>query len=359
MPTVTLGIPDTTFVSSALADTDFSFSPLIYTGTEPTFQECISLLQVVLPSLPVTAVESALLQLAVIVKNGAAPSPVVVNRVTSPFSTDTVTYHTRPSYTATPSQINVTTSDLFTVVEIDVTTLVNSWLDGTFPNYGIALTNSDGTTAVEFGTDNIVYEDYFPKLVLTYSSTPVEADTAICFSYAQLAHIIEQLVQLYPTSTMAVYTKGFSPSAVTGRPYQLYSSPEGTYGMIFLLNDAGQQYGIPLDAITAIYAGDGTVYNPSITYLTPPAFPPGCDKNLLTALHDYLPVSTDVQLYMGSIISASGTIYKNEIGVVVLSDSNGNTPIFIPVTNIEVIIPLDQSTLQRAAHPLITITNKA
>lgn len=34
MPTVTLNLPDTTFVSSALPGTNFLFYPLIYVGTD-------------------------------------------------------------------------------------------------------------------------------------------------------------------------------------------------------------------------------------------------------------------------------------------------------------------------------------
>lgn len=353
-------IVDTTFVSSTLPDTEFAYSPVIYTGTDPTFHNCISLLQVALPSLPVTVVDSALLQLAVIVKSGVNPSPVVVNRVTSPFSTDTVTYNTQPSFTATSSQINVTSSDVLATVEIDITPLVNAWLAGTYPNNGIALTNSDGTTVVQFCTNDILYEPFFPKLVITYSSAPVEPDTAICFSFAQLAHIIEQIIQLYPTNVITVFTTSFSPSAITGTPYQLYSSPEGTYGGLFILLDNGQEEAIPLNAITAIYTGNGTVYDPSITYLSPPTFPQGCDTNIITAYHDYLPLETDVQMYIGSIIQASGTIYKNEYGLLVLSDADGNTPVFVPVINIRVILPTNQpSDLQRDTRPRVTITEKS
>ncbi|NBJ16874.1 MAG: DNRLRE domain-containing protein [Dehalobacter sp. 4CP] len=357
MATLTLNIPDTTFVSSYLPDMNFSSYPLVYSGTDPSFQNCISFLQIVLPVLPVTSVDSALLELSVIVKSGAAPSPLVVNRVTDPFSTATVTYNTRPAFTATPSGIDITTEDLYTTVQIDVTTLINDWLNGAYSNNGIALTNSDGTSVVAVATNSINYEPFDPRLVLTY--TPVKPDTALCFSYAQLAHLIEQLITLYPTNTMSVFLTGFSPSAITGTPYQLYVSPEGTYGMIFILLDNGQQEAIPLNAIAAIYTGDGTVYDPSITYLPPPQFPDGCDKNLITAYHDYVPVSTDVQMYLGSIVQASGLVYKNEYGILVLSDADGNTPVFIPVMNITSIFPVTQnSSGQKTALPRITITNK-
>ncbi len=365
MPTITLNIPNTTFVSSALPDNNFSFYPLLFTGTDPNFHNCISLLQISLPSLSISAVDSAVLELAVVVKSDTEPSPVVVSRVTAPFNKDTVTYNTRPSFTATPSQINIETSDLYSIVQIDVTSLVNEWLDGTYANNGIALTNSDGTTEVEFGTNNIVYEPYFPKLTLTFPTTP-EENTAICFSYAQLAHIIEQLILMYPTNIMTVYTNGFKASGITGTPYRLFSSQEGTYGALFILMDNGQQEVIPLNTITAIYTGDATVYNPAISYLKPPKFPAGCDTDLITAYYEYLPVSTEVLMYLGAIVEATGIVYKNEYDVIVLSDTDGNTPVFIPVTNITAIFPTTAasatnqgSELTTASLPKVKITANA
>lgn len=181
MPTVSVGIPDTTFVSSSQPEQNFSFYPLMYVGTDPTFLNCIGLMEINLPPLPVTSVDSAVLQLSVIVKTGAEPTTVVVNRVTSPFDADTVTYSTLPSFVPTSSQININTSDLYTIVEIDITTIVNQWLSGAADNYGIALTNGD--TLVQFGTNNIIYEPYFPKLVITYSEAPPTPDTVFGYIY--------------------------------------------------------------------------------------------------------------------------------------------------------------------------------
>jgi len=176
MPTVSVGIPDTTFVSSSQPTQNFSFYPLMYVGNDPGFMDCIGLMEIDLPPLPVTSVDSAVLQLSVIVKTGTDPSPVVVNRVTSFFDASTVTYNSVPDFAATSSQIDVNTSDLYSSVEIDITELVNQWLSGTYANYGIALTNPDGVTLVQFGTNNIVYEPYFPKLMITYSETPPPTD---------------------------------------------------------------------------------------------------------------------------------------------------------------------------------------
>jgi len=353
MPTKTINISETTFVASGQPNSSFSFYPLMYAGTDATFQNCISLLKITLPELPISAVDSAKLELAVISKSGTTPSPVVVNNVTSPFVTANVTYNTIPSFTATSAEFNVLQSDLYTRIQIDVTTLVNEWLSGTTENNGIALTNSDGSTVVEFATNAISYEPYYPSLVLTYSEAPAEA-SAICFSYAQLAHVIEQLIVLYPTNVITVFTKGFSASSITGTPYQLYKSSLGTYGALFILMDNGQQQAIPLNSITAIYTGDGTVYNPSITYLRAPVFPAGCDTNLVTSYYEYLPVSTYADIYSGAVIHATGTVYKNEYGIIVLTDGVGNTPVFIPVFNINAVLPALKAGAKTNA-PKVTI----
>jgi hypothetical protein len=357
MATVAVSIPNTTFLSTVQPNNNFSFYPLIFTGTDPSFGTCIGLMQIALPSLPVSFVDSAKLKLAVIVKTGANPSPVIVNTVTEPFVYNTVTYNTRPAYTATASSLNITTADLYQTVEIDITALVNQWLSGTVTNNGLALTNSDGVTLVEFATNNIVYEPYFPTLELTYSASPSES-TAICFSYAQLAHVIEQLITIYPTSIFSVFTTGLVASSITGIPYELYTAPDGTYGGLFILMDSGQQEVIPLSSITAIYTGDGTVYDPTMTYLDPEDLSSGCDKNILSAISDFMASQTDVQIYLGSNISASGLIYKNEYGLVVLSDASGNTPIFIPETHITAIFPTAAAAKSRCiTRPGIAIVN--
>jgi hypothetical protein len=101
------------------------------------------------------------------------PSPVVVNRVDNAFNINSVTYYSCPAYTATAYQYDISASDLYASIQIDITDLVNGWLSGTYANNGIALTNSDGISIVQFGTNQIIYEPYFPRLILTYSSTPV------------------------------------------------------------------------------------------------------------------------------------------------------------------------------------------
>ena len=338
MPAMNIDITQTTFVYSALPNKNMSSYPFIYVGTNTIRQKSTGLLQLDLSSIPSTHVDGAFLELAVTCKTSSAVSPIYVHRVTEPFVTSSVTYNTAPAYAEAASSVKIFPSDLYSKVKIDVTELVNSFLGGAYPNYGLALTNPDDLTAVYFAADNSLYSPFLPKLTVNYAASP-EAESAVCFSYNQLANVLSQIITYYPNDTVTVFTKGFAASSVTGTPYQLYSSPDGTYGGIFILLDNGVQQAVPLNSIAAVYTGDGTVYNPSMSYLTPQHFPEGCGTNIVTAIHDYLPVSTEVQMYMGSNISASGAIYKNEYGMLVLSDSDGSTPVFIPIMNITAIVP--------------------
>ena len=63
---------------------EFLLYPLMYVGNDPGFTDSIGLMEIELPPLPVTSVDSAVL-LSVIVKTGPDPSPIVVNRVAEPF----------------------------------------------------------------------------------------------------------------------------------------------------------------------------------------------------------------------------------------------------------------------------------
>lgn len=359
MSTITVNIPRATFVSSAYPTTNLSFYPTMYVGTDASYHNCISLMNITLPTLPVTHVDSAILNLAVISKTGALPSPIVVNQVTSAFDAFAVTYNTTPSFTPTASTIDITDADLYSVVQIDVTTLINGWLDGSITNQGIALTNSDGTTAVIFTTDNIGYTPYFPTLTLTYTVPPVY-DRAINFSYEQLANLISQLMTLYPSTIMTIYTTGFSVAGITGIPVELYASPDATYGTLAVLTDEGFNGIVPLNQITAISLPDGTIYDPSITYLPAPEFYAGFDKNLITSWHDYFSLSTAATVYAGALISETGVVYKNEYGLLVMADDGtGLNPVFMPVVNITCVTtaaaPLAKKGISESI-PTITIT---
>jgi len=156
----------TTFVSKLLATNNLSFSAVIVAGTDSIYLNSVSLLKFDLSSITANCVDSAVLRLFVFAKTGTLPSPVVVNRITSDFDINTVTYNTIPPYVPTVSATDVSVEETLQYIDIDITNLINKWLNGTYPNYGIALTTADGTTSVQFG-GKPVGTSFEPQLVET------------------------------------------------------------------------------------------------------------------------------------------------------------------------------------------------
>lgn len=160
------------------------------------------------------------------------------------------------------------------------------------------------------------------------------ADTMGCFAVAQLAYILSQMITAYSTTTWSVYSS--SLAVYSGTPLDLYRSPNATGpGLLRLVDVNGNYEALSIAHITAIYPGDGTVYSPTFTFIPSPSpLPAGCDTDLITAVQSYLPLGASVEIRLGPTIAASGNIYRNEYGVLVLSDAAGNTPVFIATPHI-------------------------
>lgn len=165
--------------------------------------------------------------------------------------------------------------------------------------------------------------------------TPIIGDSLTCFSQKQIINIIEQLMDIYPDNYFSIYTNSWF--TVVGKPQSLYTSPLGTNPGLFVVIDEEDSIGaIPISSIMAIKPGTTSVYDPSITYLTP-EFPltPGCDTDIITAIHDYLPVSDDtVNIYMPVLLEVEGRVIKNEYGMITMISSTDGAPVFISSPNI-------------------------
>ena len=176
------------------------------------------------------------------------------------------------------------------------------------------------------------YSDRIPikaSLIVKKDDTAAEPTNMYCFAVSQLIHVLSQMITTYATNTWTVYSE--SLSNYSGVPLDLYTAPDAVNpGLLRLVDINGDYEIIPIENITAIYPGDGTVYNPEFTYLTPPdPLPVSCDSDMLAAIQSYLVVGTTVEMRLGPAVSASGDVYRNEFGVIVLSDTDGNTPVFI------------------------------
>ncbi len=183
MTPVVLTVSQNTFVSSAQPKDNFSYHPLLYAGKDEIFENCIGLLKFDFTTIAANSVDSAYLQLAVISKTVPGIDTIIVNRVTESFDASYVTYDTFPTIEATSSQVDITSEDLYKTIHIDVTQLVNDWLGGIYVNNGLALTNSAANTLIQFGSDNIIWEPYFPKLILNYTVIAPEATIAYGYVY--------------------------------------------------------------------------------------------------------------------------------------------------------------------------------
>lgn len=195
-----------TFIASASPTTNFSAPTVIYVGTVPGLGSCTGLLS--LPTLPAgNPWTSAVLRLGVYTKAGASASTVNVQKVTAPSPLDvaTMTFNT-PGLTIDPTiqaSTSVSAADVGTVIEIDLTSLINSWY--TTPFSGLALTCTDGTFVL-FDSINATDAARYPVLVLT-NGGPISLDVTIA---GRLVDTQTETVPVLPGDDQASTPRDFS-----------------------------------------------------------------------------------------------------------------------------------------------------
>lgn len=232
-------------------------------------------------------------------------------------------------------------------------------IDVTTAPVTVSLRN-DSTGAFFFGTQIPLKA----SLVVVEDAAP--ATTMNCFAVQQMTNFLAQMITAYAAATWTVYSK--SLASFSGMPFDLYTSPNTTAPGLLRLVDSNTDYeAIPISQITAIYPGDGTVYDPSFSFLpAPDPLPQGCDSDILAAIQSYLPLGTEVTLTMGTAVTASGGVYRNELGLLILSDEMGNTPIPVFTPNLLRIfttedpasLPITTAKGAGKNKPTITITKE-
>lgn len=165
------------------------------------------------------------------------------------------------------------------------------------------------------------------------------ADTTTCSCVNQMRNVIQQLQVLYPNTNLIVSME--SGNNVSGRIGSLIPGPNNNpnSGLLELVNNQGiPQEAISLCRIAAIRLTSET-YNDAITYLpTPDPLPTGCDTNCEEAIRTYLPINTpNVSIQAGSRTVATGSVLKNEFGMVVIVGPNNNDPTFVSLCKAEII----------------------
>lgn len=192
-------------------------------------------------------------------------------------------------------------------------------------------------TLANAGPDSVFYAAQTPVKATLIVIRDDNGDTMSmeCFATAQLAHILEQIIAAYSTSTWSVYADTLV--SYSGMPVDLYTAPGASGPGLLRLIDINSDYELlPLRNIIAIAVGTGTVYDPAFTYLDPPdPLPQDCVADQLAAVYSLFPPGTPVSIRFGPNFSLTATVYRNEFGLLVFAGSEGETPIFVPALSIQ------------------------
>jgi len=255
---------------------------------------------------------------------------------------------------ALQNAINSSSGAIFALISSTGDTLYGDTPLKTSSFSGIGVINVETTPVTvslkNMGTGNAYMSSTLPvkaMLSITKESTESGSESMLSFLYQQLANVIAQLIVLYPDTVMSVYLSGLY--ATEGTPVELFSGHDASGAGIFvtLENELNQLQAVPLNAIMAINIGATAVYNPSITYLSPPTpFPIGWDANVILGVYDYLAVGDSAEVHWGIGNAINGIVYKNEYGMLVMTaDAEGNNPVFIlPTANLIILTEADTGT---------------
>jgi hypothetical protein len=162
----------------------------------------------------------------------------------------------------------------------------------------------------------------------TTGATGTMADSTGCFAIRQLANLLEQITVLYPATTMTLFVDQLA--TLSGVAIEVYTAPSADAPGLLIIQ-SGSDYGyVSLSRIAAIYLGAGSVYDPNITYLSPPdPYPSGCDTDYILAVQSSMSVGDQISFGAATNTTGSGEVYINEPGIMVISDGLGNTPVFL------------------------------
>ena len=69
-----------------------------------------------------------------------------IYRINGLWEENSITWNTKPSYKSTPESTFSVTPDAITWLSWDITSLAQGWLNGSIPNYGVVLRDTDETT---------------------------------------------------------------------------------------------------------------------------------------------------------------------------------------------------------------------
>jgi hypothetical protein len=159
------------FVSDLYPDFNFASHSNIIVGSRET-GTYRGYLQFDLPTIPDGAVvETARLGLLYFDNKPEVAGNIGVYAVEESWNENDISWDNQPSCSSTPDNIsNVPSSAGLSFVYWDISDLVQSWLDGSVPNYGMMLKNPEENNwqAWKYFRSSNYYSEYSPMLIIDY-----------------------------------------------------------------------------------------------------------------------------------------------------------------------------------------------
>lgn len=144
-----------------------------------------------------------------------------------------------------------------------------------------------------------------------------------CFALAQCAHVLAQVIALYPGASVSIYSHRLS--TMTGCLLALQKAQDTSAAPLLLLRDT-PPYAFAIEKIAVLHLPN-SVYEPSITYLPLPE-PAAGGLELIRTIHDSVAVGDTLELMTGVTTNAAGIVAANEYGVIVLADASSTMFVF-------------------------------
>ncbi|MBO1720084.1 collagen-like protein [Extibacter sp. GGCC_0201] len=161
-----------------------------------------------------------------------------------------------------------------------------------------------------------------------------DTSSACCSCSEQLRNIIQQIITLYPDNNLFVTLN--SGDAVVGRPGSLITGPNGRTGVFVVINPQNFEQYLSTCSIDTIQINNA-MYNDAIVYLPEPVpVPADCCADCEATIRSLLPVGTsDVVITTSTQTPSTGTVIRNEYGMIVLANEAENNITFISSCSID------------------------
>ncbi|MBB6215877.1 YVTN family beta-propeller protein [Anaerosolibacter carboniphilus] len=176
LPVLFLTPIDATIVAQLQPDQNFGPQEDLFVGRtavpNDVFRSLLKFDISVIP--PEVTITKATLRLFFFQKDVPGVQPLSVQRLTSNFSQNTVTWNTQPATGGTIYETNLTEDNLNNFIYLDVTGLAEDWFSGSIANNGLLLTTIENATSLMGfkGYDDAIVPN-LPTLIIEFEEAPV------------------------------------------------------------------------------------------------------------------------------------------------------------------------------------------